>query len=190
LFAVAVPLAGAACGSSDGRKVTSGNSPSSTDAVTATPATPPSSTTPAPSTTGAPPSSTPAPKTTTAGPATTAPAKAASASPSGIDGQVVLGPTCPVQREGDPQCGAKPVAAAEVVIRTLGHRDRSAPPAEGPEVARTSSDADGRFRVDLPPGDYTLETTMADGRQCKPLDVTVPSGGRADATVLCDTGIR
>ena len=78
-----------------------------------------------------------------------------------------------------------------MVVRSRGARDRNAPNSgqAGQEMARTSTDADGRFRVAVAPGDYELDTT-AGNQQCTPLDVTVPPGGYAEVTIMCDTGIR
>ena len=57
----------------------------------------------------------------------------------------------------------------------------------------TSDKEDGRFRVELPPGDYYLEPLAqkdgvppaAEGQQ-----VTVPQGGFAEVTISYDSGIR
>src|SRR6202022_1342512 len=62
----------------------------------------------------------------------------------GIQGMVQVGPTCPVERINSP-CPPHPLAATIVV------RDGT-----GAEVTRFLSGADGRFKVDLRPGTYTL----------------------------------
>src|SRR5436309_13319961 len=62
----------------------------------------------------------------------------------GIQGTVQAGPTCPVERINSP-CPPRPLAATVVV------RDGS-----GAEVTRCHSGVDGRFKVDLAPGRYTL----------------------------------
>ena len=63
---------------------------------------------------------------------------------SGIRGTVRIGPTSPVQRQGEPADGP---FAAELVIR-----DPS-----GAVIARARSGADGAYSVNLAPGDYTIE---------------------------------
>src|SRR6202022_4096127 len=62
----------------------------------------------------------------------------------GIQGLVQAGPPCPVERITSP-CPPHPLAATIVV------RDGT-----GAEVTRFRSGADGRFKVDLRPGTYTL----------------------------------
>ncbi|TMD66163.1 MAG: hypothetical protein E6I84_06190 [Chloroflexi bacterium] len=62
----------------------------------------------------------------------------------GIQGSVQVGPTCPVERINSP-CPPHPMAAT-VVVRT----------GNGAEVTRFHSGPDGRFKVDLAPGSYTL----------------------------------
>src|SRR3979490_1359501 len=63
---------------------------------------------------------------------------------SGIQGVVQAGPTCPVERINSP-CPPRPLGATIVV------RDPA-----GREVARTHSAADGRFKVEVAPGTYTV----------------------------------
>ena len=62
----------------------------------------------------------------------------------GIQGSVQVGPTCPVERINSP-CPPHPMAAT-VVVRS----------GNGAEVTRFHSGPDGRFKVDLAPGSYTL----------------------------------
>jgi hypothetical protein len=103
----------------------------------------------------------------------------ASAPPdSGVRGIVLAGPTCPVEREGDP-CPDKPLSIGIRILR------------RGELVRRIRSGADGRFRAALPPGFYVLDPVLGPGP---------PSGGPAGARVrahlwtririLVDTGIR
>lgn len=103
--------------------------------------------------------------------------------PSGIRGTVVLGPTCPGPQEpGDnpPVACLTPYAASLVVTDS-----------ESAVVARLASGADGKFRVELPPGEYVV--TPASGADtypiAQPVSVTV-SGGYADVEINYDTGIR
>ncbi len=72
-------------------------------------------------------------------------------SSSGIEGLVTIGPMCPVERVDTP-CPDKTYAATIVVLN-----------ADGDEVARTQSGEDGRFRVDVAPGTYTLAPQSPNG---------------------------
>src|SRR6266511_200199 len=78
---------------------------------------------------------------TTPAPPFTATAKATS----GIEGQVLLGPTCPVEREGMP---CEEPYEATIVVWDAGRTQR---------VLIFDSDDDGRFHVTLPPGEYYIE---------------------------------
>jgi hypothetical protein len=107
--------------------------------------------------------------------------------PTGIVGVAVAGPTCPVQRKGDPNCAPRPVAAALVVVRTL----------DGNEVARTLTDAGGAFRVPVPPGNYTVEAKAQPAQQQAgfpiapaPEPVTVVANSLSSVQLNFDTGIR
>jgi hypothetical protein len=72
---------------------------------------------------------------------------------SGIEGNVTIGPMCPVERIDSP-CPDQPYAAT-IVIKD----------ASGKEVARAHSAGDGRFRVALKPGSYTLVPQSPEGAQ-------------------------
>lgn len=107
---------------------------------------------------------------------------AAAATTSGIGGTVRAGPTCPVERPGDSACADRPVAGAVLVIRD----------ASGTEVARFTTDGSGLFRVELAPGDYTLEPQpVATAMGVAPSQrVTVAAGRLTLVDVGYDTGIR
>jgi len=99
----------------------------------------------------------------------------------GIQGIVQVGPTCPVERINSP-CPPHPIAATIVV------RDGN-----GAEVTRFRSGADGRFKVDLAPGTYTLVgLTVGSSFLPRPIptSVTVTQGTYASANVEYDSGIR
>jgi len=66
---------------------------------------------------------------------------------SGVNGLVTIGPTCPVERPGDPNCRDRPYATTLKIVRARDHAF----------VKRFSSHADGRFRVHLVPGRYVIE---------------------------------
>lgn len=114
------------------------------------------------------------------GTATPAPtASPASTGESGIEGIVTIGPTCPVQRIDSP-CPDRPYPADIVVLDGAGRR-----------VASISSGADGRFRIALPPGSYTLSpqhrSTPPSARE---QIVTVVAGSFAAVQIVYDSGIR
>lgn len=92
-----------------------------------------------------------------------------------------IGPTCPgPQREG--QVCTAPYEGEFVVTR-----------ADGSEVARFSTGADGRVVVDLPPGSYTVSAKAGAGRPFRSggsAEVTVVTGQYVDVAVDLDTGLR
>jgi Carboxypeptidase regulatory-like domain len=99
----------------------------------------------------------------------------------GIAGQALAGPTCPVVRPGDPSCNSRPVAGATILIRD----------ATGTVVAQMTTDADGRFQVKVPPGDYRIEPQPVEGLigGAEPIDVTVGADFKV-VQLSYDTGIR
>lgn len=105
-----------------------------------------------------------------------------SATVRGVGGRVGAGPTCPVERPGDPTCAARMVAGAVLVIRGSG----------GAEVARVTTDGSGLFRIALPAGDYTLEPQPVEGLMgtAPPMPFSVAEGPPAFLDVVYDTGIR
>ncbi len=96
---------------------------------------------------------------------------------SGVQGTVLLGPQCPVVIEGSP-CPDLPTAAE---VRAS-------------DIATTRSGDDGRFRLPLPPGRFTLvaESLIQNGGlpAGKPLDVEVRAHAFSEVTLLLDTGLR
>lgn len=116
----------------------------------------------------------------------TSPGPSARPSPAGgqggIVGRATAGPVCPVERvPPDPSCAARPVAGAVVVIQD----------AAGREVARTTTNADGQFAVEVPPGDYVVVAQPAKGLMGTPQPQPVTVGaGHASVDLSYDTGIR
>ncbi len=106
----------------------------------------------------------------------------AAATSSGVGGRVTGGPTCPVERPGDPACEPRLVAGAVLVVKGDG----------GSEVARFTSDASGFYRIALPPGAYTLEAGPAEGFMSgpSPQAFTVADGAETALDLAYDTGIR
>ncbi len=104
---------------------------------------------------------------------------ARTATDSGIQGRVLLGPQCPVVSEASP-CPDEPVAADVLVMNRVGD-----------EVTRVRSGFDGRFRVGLEPGSYVVQALVTgEAMFAKPVDVTVRPGAFVSVDVLLDTGIR
>ena len=104
--------------------------------------------------------------------------------PSGIRGLVLLGPTCPVEAspgENEPVPCLTPYAATLVVLDS-----------ENVNVANVTSGSDGRFSVDVPPGEYivTPESGTDSYPIANPVSVTVVAGQYAEIQVNYDTGIR
>ena len=97
----------------------------------------------------------------------------------GVYGIVTAGPTCPVERVGQP-CPPRPVAA-EVDVRN----------AAGNTVASTHTDSAGRYAVSVSPGSYELLViTGTMFPRCPSSSVTVTSGSPVRTDISCDTGIR
>ena len=166
----------AACGSEDSLPTPTLSAADATETPTTT-ASPEKSATPVlTSTPTADATSTPSPEPTPP-PAATPTAVVSTAS--GIEGVALVGPSCPVQQAGVP-CPDKlweGVAAVEDL--------------SGRQVTRTTTDAEGRFSIELPPGEYVL-VTLTDGFLPAPanLTITVVADQVTHAELLLDSGIR
>jgi hypothetical protein len=64
---------------------------------------------------------------------------------SGIEGHVMIGPTCPVVQIGNP-CPDKPYQATLIIVTSTS----------GLKVVQFEADSNGYFRVALPSGEYIL----------------------------------
>lgn len=99
----------------------------------------------------------------------------------GIQGQVLRGPASPgPQRQG--QAGYVPFSA------TFEVQDR-----QGNQLTQFKSNEQGRFRVLLAPGNYTIVPDASAPilfASRKKKDVTVPAKGFAEVTLKFDTGLR
>jgi hypothetical protein len=101
---------------------------------------------------------------------------------SGVEGVVVSGPSCPVQRANSP-CPDLPVKA-EVTVKDLSG---------GTVLGRFAAGSDGRFKIALAAGTYSLTAVrpgVARFNQSSPMTVTVRSGGYSSVTIRIDSGIR
>ena len=104
---------------------------------------------------------------------------------SGIAGRIVAGPTCPVEMvPPQPSCAPRPLSAR---VRITG----SGAPARHWVV---QSGRDGRFRIRLAPGTYTLQPLGRPGsplpRPPGPSRVRVTRGRFTMVRIEYDTGIR
>jgi Carboxypeptidase regulatory-like domain len=104
-----------------------------------------------------------------------------SGSGTGIEGVITFGPT-----QGGPiradTLSSKPLANAAFVVEN----------AKGAEVASFTTDDQGRFRVPLTPGHYTVskEGKKQGIGHYGPFDVDVVAGRMTNVQWECDTGIR
>ena len=97
----------------------------------------------------------------------------------GIQGQVLIGPACPVAR-ADAPCPDKPYQATITVL------DQDHNPVTG-----FQSDAQGRFRVALAPGTYVLRPESPGAMPHAPEQIVVVTGdGYTPVTITYDSGIR
>lgn len=103
---------------------------------------------------------------------------------SGVVGRVHLGPQCPVETPGD-RCADKPAAGSTV---TVAEQVPAGSSAGERVVARTTTDAAGRYRIDLAPGRYVV--TANAGMSCEFVLARVTPGSDSRADIPCDTGIR
>ncbi len=111
----------------------------------------------------------------------TAAAPGATAIPAGvggIEGQVTIGPTCPVVMLNDP-CPDRPYQAIVDVLD-----------ASGKQVAQFQSDTLGHFKVALAPGAYTIQPQGAGITRAPQQDVTVVAGRFTPVEIVYDSGIR
>ena len=102
----------------------------------------------------------------------------------GISGTVLLGPTCPVMcNPPDPQCADKPYAASLEVTTVDGVK----------VITQFSSDAQGKFKVSIPPGEYIIRSIPRNNfypRCGTNGTILVKMRAFTNAAVSCDTGIR
>jgi len=100
----------------------------------------------------------------------------------GIDLLTVASPTCPVLRQGQPPSACeRPISVRVVVERGTA------------TVTEVQTGADGRARVPLPAGVYTLLPQSTGGalpRPPAPSSATVVDGTYSPVTLRYDTGIR
>lgn len=102
---------------------------------------------------------------------------------SGIEGQALISPTRPGPVRMGQGPDVKPYKTT-LIISTAS---------QGREVARVETDADGRFRVSLPPGEYKIGPSPGNARflpRASEQFVEVLAGRFAHVTINFDSGIR
>lgn len=98
---------------------------------------------------------------------------------SGIEGQVLIGPMCPIVQQGQ-ECPDQPYQATLTVNSS-----------NGIQIAQFESDEQGRFRVPLAPGEYILHPESPNGLPfAGDRSFIIETGRYTQITVRYDTGIR
>jgi len=98
---------------------------------------------------------------------------------SGIEGQVLIGPMCPVMREGQ-DCPDTPYQATISVVTI-----------DGKKVTRFQTDENGLFHVPIAPGEYILHPeSPSQLPYAAEQTVTVESDLFTYVTIHYDSGIR
>ncbi len=98
---------------------------------------------------------------------------------SGIEGQVLIGPMCPVVQQGQ-ECPDGPYQASLTVNSPSGVR-----------IVQVKTDGQGHFKVPLVPGNYILHPESPDGvASAGDQTFAVETGRYTQLTVHYDSGIR
>jgi len=100
---------------------------------------------------------------------------------SGITGKVLIGPMCPVVREGE-ECPDQPYQAT-ITVNSL----------EGRKIVQFQTDEQGNFKVPLAPGEYILHPETPEGKPypfAGEQQFTVMPGEFNRINVVFDSGIR
>lgn len=98
---------------------------------------------------------------------------------SGIEGNVTIGPTCPVIQANNP-CPDEPYQAAITILNTNQQK-----------VTQFQTDANGYFHVALAPGEYTLHPESPNVMpHANDIPFTVKAGEFTKVDVAYDSGIR
>lgn len=98
---------------------------------------------------------------------------------SGIEGQVFIGPMCPVVQVGE-ECPDQPYQAVLTVNSPKGER-----------IAQVQTDEEGRFRIPIQPGEYILHPESPNSLPfAAEQSVIVEEGKFTRVIVNYDSGIR
>jgi hypothetical protein len=98
---------------------------------------------------------------------------------SGVEGQVFVGPMCPVVKIGE-ECPDQPYQAVLTVNSPKGER-----------IVQVQTEADATFKIPLPPGDYILHPESPNVMPfAQEQSFTVEAGKFTQVIVNYDSGIR
>lgn len=98
---------------------------------------------------------------------------------SGIEGQVLLGPMCPIVPQGQ-ECPDQPYQAT-LTVQSLS----------GVQIAQFQTDEEGHFHVPLVPGEYILHPESPSGLPFAGDQAFIVETGRyTQITIHFDSGIR
>ena len=98
---------------------------------------------------------------------------------SGIEGQVLIGPMCPVAQQGQ-ECPERPYQATLTVNSPNGGM-----------IAQFQTDGQGHFRLPLAPGEYILHPESPNGMPfAVDQTIVVGAGQYTQIVVNYDSGIR
>lgn len=98
---------------------------------------------------------------------------------SGVEGQVLIGPMCPVVQVGQ-ECPDQPYQAT-LTVNSL----------EGERIAQVQTDEQGRFKLSLPAGSYILHPESPNSLPFAPdQPFSVQAGQFTQLTITYDSGIR
>ncbi len=98
---------------------------------------------------------------------------------SGVEGQVLIGPMCPVVQAGQ-ECPDQPYQATLTVNSPTGER-----------IVQVQTGEDGTFRIPLRPGEYILHPESPNAMPfAQEQPFTVEEGRFTQMTVSYDSGIR
>ena len=98
---------------------------------------------------------------------------------SGVEGQVFIGPVCPVVQVGQ-ECPDQPYQAALTVLNLAGR-----------EIVQIQTDEAGRFKIPLEPGEYILRPESLNVLPfAAEQPFTVEAGTFTQLTIHYDSGIR
>jgi len=100
-------------------------------------------------------------------------------SDSGIEGQALIGPACPVVKVGQ-ECPDQPYEAVLTVNSSKGER-----------IVQVKTDENGMFKIPLSPGEYILHPESPDSIPfASEQSVLVEAGRFTQVSVHYDSGIR
>lgn len=98
---------------------------------------------------------------------------------SGVEGQVFIGPVCPVVQEGQ-ECADRPYQATLIVNNSNGR-----------EIVKVQTDEQGRFKIPLEPGEYILQPESPNVMPYAAEQVFVVEAGKfTQVNITYDSGIR